>query len=37
MNNRLLNNTKEFLYYANYGKYARQRKALFVERLLETA
>ena len=37
INNRLLNNIKEFLYYANYGKYAKQKEVLFVEKLLESA
>ena len=35
INNRLLNNIKEFLYYINYGKHARQKKVLFVKKFLE--
>ena len=37
INNRLLNNTKESSYYANYEKYAKQKKTLPVEKLLESA
>ena len=37
LNNRLLNNTKKFLYYINYGKHARQREVLPVKRPLESA
>ena len=37
LNNKLLNNTGELLYYINYGKYARQKKVLFVKKPLEFA
>ena len=37
INNRLLNNTKKFLYYVNHGKHARQKKALPVKKLLKSA
>ena len=37
INNRLLNNTKKFLYYINYGKHARQKKILFIKKFLESA
>ena len=37
INNRLLNNIKKFLYYANHGKHARQKKVLFVKKLLKSA
>ena len=37
INNKLLNSTKEFLYYANHGKHARQKEVLSVKKLLEFA
>ena len=36
INNKLLNNTKEFLYYANHEKHAKQKKILPVERPLKS-
>ena len=36
INNRLLNNTKKFLYYINHEKYARQKEILPVKRPLKS-
>ena len=36
INNRPLNNTRKFLYYANYEKHARQKKASPVKKPLES-
>ena len=37
INNKLLNNIKKFLYYANHEKHAKQKKILFVKKSLEFA
>ena len=37
LNNRLLNNIKKSPYYANYGKYTKQRKILSVKKFSEFA
>ena len=36
LNNKLLNNIKESLYYANHEKHTKQKKVLFVKKFLES-
>ena len=37
LNNKLLNNIKKLLYYANHGKHAKQKEILFVKKSSESA